>query len=188
MKSFQITQYCHKQIECFCEGVELAIDATMGNGYDTLFLCRLLDSGGRIISFDIQEEALNNTKELLEKEGFSARAELILDSHENMDKYAGSESADLIIFNFGYLPGGDHSISTKPETSLNAVKKGLDILKNGGLMSLCIYSGGDSGFDEKNALLSYIKSLDRKKYTAIVHEYFNKPNNPPIPVIIKKSK
>ncbi|MDO4482131.1 MAG: class I SAM-dependent methyltransferase [Bacillota bacterium] len=186
MKSFQITEYCHRLVECFCENAELCIDATMGNGHDTLFLCRLSNPDGKVKAFDIQEKALANTTELLEKEGCAERAELVMDSHENIDKYAEPETADVIMFNFGYLPGGDHSLSTRADTSLTAVKKCLDILKSGGIMSLCIYSGGDSGCEEKDALLSFLKALDRKKYIVVVHEYFNRPNNPPVPVIIKK--
>lgn len=186
MRSFQITEYCHSLIECFCEKAEFCIDATMGNGFDTLFLCRLSDPEGKVLSFDIQDRALEKTKELLEKEGCAGRAELIMDSHENIDKYAAEECADIIMFNFGYLPGGDHSISTRADTSLRAVRKSLDVLKKGGIMSLCIYSGGDSGYEEKDALLSFLKDLDRKKYIVTVHEYFNRPNDPPVPVIIKK--
>lgn len=186
MRSFQITEYCHSLAECFCENAGLCIDATMGNGHDTLFLCRISNPDGKVIAFDIQEQALEKTEELLETEGFSGKAELVLDSHENMDRYAVPETADIIMFNFGYLPGGDHSLSTRADTSLTAVRKGLDILKSGGIMSLCIYSGGDSGFEEKDALFSFLKELDRKKYIVVVHEYFNRPNNPPVPVIIKK--
>lgn len=188
MRSFQITEYCHSLIECFCEKAEFCIDATMGNGFDTLFLCRLSDPEGKVLSFDIQEKALANTAELLEKEGCAERVELVMDSHENIDKYAELETADVIMFNFGYLPGGDHSLSTRANTSLTAVKKCLDILKSGGIMSLCIYSGGDSGYEEKEALLEYIRSLDHKKYIVITHEFANRPNDPPLLVLIKKIK
>ena len=103
-----------------------------------------------------------------------------------MDEYAKEESVDVICFNFGYLPGGDHAIATKTQTSLEAIEKGLDLLKHGGMMSLCIYSGGDTGFEEKDAILRYIKELNPKRYTVIVNEYYNRENNPPIPVFIFK--
>ena len=91
-----------------------------------------------------------------------------------------------IVFNFGYLPGGDHSLSTKKESSIKAIETGLSLLKKGGLMSLCIYSGGDSGFEEKDGILQYLRTLDSKKYLVIVSEYYNRPNNPPIPAMIIK--
>lgn len=111
---------------------------------------------------------------------------MILDGHEHMEMYAKSETADVICFNFGYLPGGDHRIATKVETSVEAIKKGLKILKRGGMMSLCIYSGGDTGFEEKDAILEYLRSLPAREYTVIQNTYFNRGNNPPMPVFIFK--
>lgn len=188
MKSFRITDYCHGIVEQYSEGAQLCIDATMGNGTDTLFLCRRLSETGKVIAFDIQKTALVNTEKLLEENGCLEKAELVLDSHENMEKYAEPDSADVIMFNFGYLPGGDHNLATKAESSIAAIEKGISILKKGGLMTLCIYSGGDSGFDEKNGILEYLKELDSKRYLVITHEYFNRPNNPPMPVMIKRMK
>ena len=111
---------------------------------------------------------------------------ILLESFEHMDEYVQTESVDVVCFNFGYLPGGNHSISTKTKTSLEAIEKGLTLLKHGGIMSLCIYSGGDTGFEEKDAILRYIKELNPKEYTVIVNEYYNRENNPPIPVFIFK--
>ena len=186
MKSFQITEYCHFLMEQFTENPRLCIDATMGNGTDTLFLCRLAGPEGKVIAFDIQKQALENTGSLLEKEGCLSQCDLICDSHENIDAYFAEESADLIVFNFGYLPGGDHSLATKPEISIKAVKKSLGILKKGGVMCLCLYSGGDSGFAEKELLLGFLKELDAKRFLVITHEYWNRPNHPPMPVLIRK--
>lgn len=188
MKSFRITDYCHGIVEQFSEGADLCIDATMGNGTDTLFLCQFSSENGRVIAFDIQEAAIENTGKLLEENNVRDKAELVLDSHENMDKYAEADSVDIIMFNFGYLPGGDHNLATKADSSIAAIEKGLGILKKGGLMTLCIYSGGDSGFEEKDGILEYLKTLNSKKYLVITHEYFNRPNNPPMPVMIKRMK
>ena len=94
---------------------------------------------------------------------------------------------DAICFNFGYLPGGDHKIATRADTSIKAVDKGLDLLKKGGMMSLCIYSGGDTGFEERDRLLEFLKTLPPKEYTVIVNQYHNRKNQPPIPVFIFKN-
>ena len=103
-----------------------------------------------------------------------------------MNQYADTDSVNCIVFNFGYLPGGDHNLSTKASSSITAIEQGLTLLKKGGLMSLCIYSGGDSGFEERDALLSYLKELDYKKYLVIYSSYYNRPKNPPIPILIWK--
>lgn len=104
----------------------------------------------------------------------------------NMRHYVQDESVSCMVFNFGYLPGGDHNLSTKKETSVEAIYEGLRLLKKGGMMSLCIYSGGDSGFEERDAILGELRKLDGKQYLVIVSEYYNRPNHPPIPVLIIK--
>lgn len=191
-KQSQITHWYHEIIRSQAEREGFYIDATMGKGNDTKLLCELAKDQGRILAFDIQKEALEETEKMLKgyeigrKMYEDGRIQLILDGHEHMGMYAESETADVICFNFGYLPGGDHHIATKVETSVEAIKKGLKILKRGGMMSLCIYSGGDTGFEEKDAILEYLRSLPAREYTVIQNTYFNRGNNPPMPVFIFK--
>ena len=191
-KQSQITHWYHEVIRSQAEREGFYIDATMGKGNDTKLLCELAKDQGRILAFDIQKEALEETEKMLKgyeigrKMYEDGRIQLILDGHEHMEMYAKSETADVICFNFGYLPGGDHHIATKVETSVEAIKKGLKILKRGGMMSLCIYSGGDTGFEEKDAILEYLRSLPAREYTVIQNTYFNRGNNPPMPVFIFK--
>lgn len=158
------------------------IDATAGRGNDTALLCELAGETGRVIAFDIQPEAVESTKALLAQKGLSA--EVHLQSHSEMDRYAEENTVDCITFNFGWLPGGNHSIHTQTATSIQAIEKGLRLLKVGGIMSLCIYYGRDTGFEEKEAILQYLKTVDGKRYTVLVLEFTNRPNCPPIPVCI----
>ena len=185
MNRFQITEYCHELILQYAPGFDLCVDATMGNGGDTVFLSRQAGTKGSVVAFDIQKAALENTQRALSENGCPENVRLVLDSHENMAKYVGKE-ADVIVFNFGYLPGGDHDLATRPETSIPAIRAGLRLLKKDGLMSLCIYSGGDSGPEERDAILTFLKTLDPKKYLVIIHEFFNRPNDPPLPVTIHR--
>lgn len=186
MKSYQITEYVHHFLECHVKPGDICVDATMGNGNDTLKLCELVGEQGKVYAFDIQKQALENTEKRLKDHKVIHIASLILDSHTHMDNYIVENQVDCIVFNFGYLPSGDHKLATRPETSIEAVKLGLSVLKKGGLMSLCIYSGKDSGFEERDALLSFLKELDSKKYLVILSSYYNRPNHPPIPVMIIK--
>lgn len=162
------------------------IDATAGRGFDTAFLCELVGTSGRVIAFDIQEEAITSTKALLNEKELNA--EVYLESHIKMNTYADKQSVDGIMFNFGYLPGGDHEICTHKEESIKAIEVGLELLKKQGVMALCIYHGGDTGFEEKDAIMSYLKTIDSKKYTVVVSEFLNRPNYPPIFVGIIKDK
>lgn len=186
MKNYQITQWCHHFIREHVKQGDLCVDATAGNGNDTLLLCELVGETGKVFAFDIQEQAVENTKRRLEEHGVSERAEVLLDSHTNMSRYAEEDSVSCIVFNFGYLPGGDHNLATQKESSVTAIHEGLRLLKKGGIMSLCIYSGGDSGFEERDAILAELKQLNSKKYLVVLSEYYNRPNNPPIPVLVLK--
>lgn len=188
MSYSQITDWCHAVIGALAAKGGTYVDATAGNGRDTLLLCGLAGEAGQVFAFDIQKKALQRTGELLEKYGLAERARLILDGHEHMDRYLAPQTADVICFNFGYLPGGDHRIATRPDTSAAAIEKGLGILKDGGMMSLCIYSGGDTGFEEKERILAYLKTLPPKEYTVIVNEYYNRENHPPLPVFLFKRR
>ena len=143
---------------------------------------------GEVFAFDIQEQAIANTREKLNRAGLLERAELICDGHERMEQYVTGEAA-AVVFNLGYLPGGDHAFATRAfatraETSMKAVKAGMRLLKPGGVISLCIYSGGDTGYEEREVLLDWLKDLDPRKWLVIVNSYYNRRNDPPLPVFI----
>lgn len=186
MKSYQITDWLHHFIEEQVQPGDLCMDATMGNGNDTALLSKLAGETGKVVAFDIQQTALEHTREKLEKAGCPKNYELVLKSHERMEEYAEKGSVSCITFNLGYLPGGDHKKATKAGSSIKAIESGLGLLKKKGLMTVCIYSGGDSGFEERDAVLGFLRGLDAKKYLVIVSEYANRPNHPPIPVLIMK--
>lgn len=186
MKRYTIVEYTHDFMKNWLKEGGLFIDATIGNGYDTEFLCQGAGESGKVIGFDIQELALAHTRERLEKAGLRNRCQLVLDGHQNLLNYVMEDTVDAMMFNFGYLPGGDHALHTQKETSIQAIKSGLQALKKGGIMSLCIYSGQDSGFEEKNAILAYLKEINQREYVIIKSEFYNRPNNPPIPVFLIK--
>lgn len=168
----------HVQRGSFC------IDATAGRGRDTVLLCRLAGEKGRVLAFDIQQDAVDQTRELLEKEGLSA--EVFLDSHANMEQYAKQESVDCIVFNFGRLPGGDPRIFTLADSSVQAIEAGLRLLKPQGVMAIALYYGKENGYDEKKAVLEYLKTIDDRKYTVLCCEWSNRRGEPPMPILIWK--
>ena len=187
MKNYQITQWCANFIRQQVQEGDFCIDATMGNGNDTLLLTQLCGKSGKVLAFDIQKQALETTKKKLTAAHVPENYKLLLESHANMAEYANPDSVSCIVFNFGYLPGGDHTLATRGETSIEALTQSLTLLKKGGMISLCIYSGGYSGFEERDQILAWLKELDSRKYLVIKSDYYNRPNNPPIPVLIIKN-
>lgn len=164
---------------------DVVIDATMGNGNDTVFLAELVGESGHVYSFDIQEQALANTRKRLKNAGIGDNVTLIKDGHQNMDKYV-SKGVKAVMFNLGYLPKGDHSISTKADTSIEALEKSMKLLTVGGIIMIVVYYGGDSGFDEKEAVLEYVRTIDCRKFSVLECDFVNQINCPPIAVCIEK--
>ena len=160
----------------------LCIDATAGRGRDTALLCRLAGPEGRVLAFDIQQSALDQTALLLAEEGLNA--ELHLEGHENMANYAAAGSVDCIVFNFGRLPGGDAQIMTHAESSVAAVEAALRLLKPGGVMALALYYGGANGYEERDALLAYLRSVDEHAFSVLCCDWCNRPHDPPIAVFV----
>ena len=111
---------------------------------------------------------------------------MILDSHHKMAEYV--KRARAVVFNFGFLPGGDHNIYSHGDTSTKAIDAALSILEEDGFISICSYYGGDTGFEERDALLSYLENLDQKKYTVMLQSFHNRKNCPPLFIIIEKNR
>jgi len=145
-------------------------DMTLGNGYDSCNILSYLNGTGFLYALDIQD--YNNYK-------------LIKDSHINFDKYI-KEEIDLAIFNLGYLPGGDKSITTKSEDVLICIEKLLVKLKNNGLVLLTLYPGHKNGADEKEYLEKYFKILNQKNFNVLKYDFINQKNNPPYVIMIEK--
>lgn len=164
---------------------DIVVDATMGNGNDTVFLAEIVGESGKVYAFDIQEKAILNTqKKIIEKNLFK-HVQLINDGHENMDKYV-THKVSLVIFNLGYLPKGEHFITTKADTTLSALKKALDLIDENGVVILVVYYGHEQGKVEKIFLEEYIKTLNQKEYNVVKMDFINQINSPPILIVIEK--
>ena len=159
---------------------DIVVDATMGNGHDTLFLAKLAK---QVYAFDIQEQALEKTSQRLQEAGLS-NAELILQGHETVDQFVTEVKA--AIFNLGYLPSADKSIITQPQTTLEALEKLCRMLVKGGRIAIMIYYGHEGGDIERDAVLDFVSQLPQQEYTATIYRTLNQINNPPFLVMIEK--
>jgi len=158
------------------------IDATAGRGRDTLFLCELVGETGQVLALDIQAEAVESTRALLAQQGRTAR--VVQDCHSHLSAYADPATVDGIMFNFGWLPGGDHATYSKATTSLAALDAALDLLRVGGVMTLCVYYGRDNGTAERDAILNWATTVDNRCYTVIRGDFANRSGDVPIPLFV----
>ena len=165
-----------------------AVDATLGNGHDALWLCSLVGEDGRVYGFDVQAEAVANSLARLQEAGVEERAELILDGHQTMLDHLQPESADAIMFNLGWLPGAAHGVTTQTATTLQAVNAALDVLKEDGILTVCVYPGHEEGAREREALIDWARSLNEREYDAMLRCYLNQSKDPPLLIAVKKNK
>ncbi|WP_096270979.1 class I SAM-dependent methyltransferase [Paucisalibacillus globulus] len=183
-----ILNYSHHLLEEIIEPGETVIDATCGNGNDTLFLSKLVGEFGEVIALDIQEQAIDNTDQLLMEHNCS-NVSLVLDSHANIENYLIKELEGNIggaIFNLGYLPKSDKSVVTEGESTVKAIDTILQYLKKGGRIILVVYYGHEGGEEEKNIILKHVMSLDQKNYSVLRYGFINQKNNPPFIIAIQK--
>lgn len=187
-KHFSALQIIHHVLELHVRPGDCCIDATAGRGKDTLFLANLVGGNGQVTAFDIQQDAVDSTRALLAANGMESRASVQLDSHANMGDYAEPGTISAITFNFGWLPGGDHNVFTRPDSSIRAIEAGLKLLREDGIMTLILYYGRETGFAERDALLKYLPTLDSDLYTVVEMPFVNRQNCPPIPIVIFKGR
>jgi len=156
------------------------IDATIGNGYDTVFLADLVGPSGHVDGFDIQNEAIESARfKLHERHNDNFTLHQI--GHEKM--------ADLIVapvqsvmFNLGYLPGGDKDVTTQPTTTTEALQAAVDILSPTGIVTILIYTGHPGGREEADAVRSFCCALNDNQFTTTLHK--SPSDNPAAPFLI----
>ena len=163
------------------------IDATMGNGHDTLFLCRLVGPTGRVYAFDVQARAVENTQKRLLEAGVMERAALYCLGHERMaERVAGP--VDAAVFNLGWLPGGDHSVTTRWGTTRQAVETALALLRPLGVLVICAYPGHAEGDRERHALKDMLSALPPQSFNVLHQAFLNAGPGAPECFVIQKQR
>ncbi len=169
----KLTEIAHEEAARVLQPGDLAMDATVGNGHDTLMLAGAVNPGGRVHGFDIQPEALQNTRLELERANLDAIVSLHQAGHETMDQHLPVEFRNrtaAIFFNLGYLPGGDKSIITKPGTTLTALRIAFEkYLGPGGILSILSYPGHPGGGEEMATIKEWLVELPESAATIETH-------------------
>jgi precorrin-6B methylase 2 len=189
MKLERVLPYSKKILRLAVSEGDIAVDCTAGNGHDTLFLAELVGEKGHVYGFDIQEDAIKNTTSLLEEHSLTGRTTLFQTSHgEVLDKIPSDRHSRIrgVIFNLGYLPGGDKNIVTVPESTIQALDSLLSVMQKEAVIVLVVYHGHPEGQIERDALLEYVISLDQKKAHVLQYRFMNQVNNPPFIIAIEK--
>ena len=164
---------------------DAAVDATMGNGHDTLALCEAVGDSGRVYAFDVQEQAIEETAKRLREHGMLGRATLILAGHERMAEYVEGP-VKAVVFNLGWLPGGDHEVTTRWETTSRAVTKALELLMPMGVLVICAYPGHEEGEREKRELTHCLSGLSNRQYNVLHQRFLNAAAGAPECYVIQK--
>ncbi len=169
------------------EAGDAVVDATMGNGHDTLFLCSLVGEEGKVYAFDVQPDAVEKTQARLEEAGMAGRAVLFNAGHEHMAELVPCR-VRAVVFNLGWLPGGDHGITTRTETTLRAVEQALELLLPLGMLVLCAYPGHEEGSRELEALDRLFAGLSPREFNVLRHTFLNAGPGAPVCFAVQKQK
>jgi cyclopropane fatty-acyl-phospholipid synthase-like methyltransferase len=153
----------HLFIRQFVRPGDDVVDATCGNGHDTLLLAGLVGSSGTVWAFDVQNEALLSTAEKLDTCGMAERVRLIHAGHETLEEQVSSP-VSAVVFNLGYRPGGDRSITTRPDTTIAALGQALKLLVPGGIMAITVYPGHCGGENEVHMTDEWSANLAQKTF------------------------
>jgi predicted methyltransferase len=185
-----VLSFAHRLVGERVQPGDIVIDATVGNGNDTVFLAQLVGGKGTVHGFDIQDSALEQTRRRCQEQlGDCSHVRLHLADHATMKQVLPPEEIGRIravMFNLGYLPRSDMRITTRPETTLPALEAALDVLRAGGILTVVLYSGHPGGREETGAVHRWAEQLDESRYQVLCYRFLNRRNDPPYLIAVEK--
>lgn len=177
-----ILDFAHQLVHRTVEPGEVVVDATVGTGQDTVSLAEQVGPTGRVVGFDVQAEAIRQTRHRVEEEIPAANLELFQAGHETMASHLEATvhgEVAAVMFNLGYLPGGDSSITTEPETTRHALEAAAELLRPGGVMTIVAYTGHEGGDEEATAVADWAAALSTTAFLVLSYRFVNQNNDPP---------
>lgn len=178
----------HDNIARYLSAGDRVVDATMGNGFDTLFLAERIGKSGKVYAFDLQAAALVTTEGRLKEKGLLNRVRLIRDSHDCLSTYLEDERVSTIrcaMFNLGYLPGSDKTFQTDPELTIKALNAVITHLQQPGIISVLAYTGHAGGREEAEAVKAWAATLSQTAYRVTIEIPDVVKNSPPELILIE---
>jgi predicted methyltransferase len=168
MDRVPVVEESHKAVSRVVREGDFAVDATAGNGRDTALLCQLVGASGFVLSVDIQPAALASARETVGRSGWINRCRFECADHTNLAglvaRYGPNRSASVVMFNLGYLPGGDKSIATRPESTAAALRDAASLIRSGGLVSVVVYRGHPGAIEEAESVEAWLRDLDPAEF------------------------
>lgn len=190
MQLDRVLPFSHELMKKAVSPGDIAIDATCGNGHDTLYLANLVQPSGHVYGFDIQKEAIDATTAKLEEASVDGQVTLHEASHANALQYIPEEDHRRVrgaIFNLGFLPGSDKTVVTTPDQTITAIDNILAVMEKGGIVVLVIYHGHEGGREEKEHVLEYASYLDQRFVHVLRYQFINQKNNAPFVLALEKA-
>jgi SAM-dependent methyltransferase len=165
---------------------DVVVDATVGNGHDTLLLAELVGENGVVYGFDVQSAALENTRQVLASSAAVIR--LLHAGHQDILQHVAPEhhgNIAAVVFNLGYLPGGDKSITTMVETTVLAIQRSVELLRQGGIITIVCYRHPE-GEKELTGVRAFVENLPQEAFTVMESNFINQRGNPPVVIVVLK--
>lgn len=175
----------HLFLRSFVFEGDKAVDATCGNGLDTVALAKLTGFSGHVWGFDVQEEAIAETGRRVDEAGLSGHVTLLHTGHEEMEKHLNG-SIKFVLFNLGYLPGGDHSLVTRPDTTRIALNQSLKLIAPGGIVLVTVYPGHEGGVAEQLIVNEWAAGLEPREYHSWRMGQMNVMADAPYCILVQK--
>ena len=182
---------------------DTVIDATCGNGHDSLIMANLSISefSGRLYCIDIQQKAVEATRRLFLdspnlseqlKQNLDQRISFVCGNHSTFPPELQPSTVSLVVYNLGYLPGikrdDPHFIRTELSTTIQSIERAAILLKEGGLLSITAYPGHDGGEAELLAVQKMLASFDQEDWRVHSHVPLNRPAAPTLFLAFKIEK
>lgn len=186
MLLLNIIPFAHQVLQNHLPEGGVALDGTAGNGHDTVFLAQCVGEQGQVWAFDVQKQAIEQTRARLQQANLLQRVHLIQDGHQHLNHYLQEHHLDAAVFNFGWLPGGDKSCTTHAQSSIQALEAVVGRLNPHAVVVAVLYPGHEAGQIEATAIEQWAKKLPQQTFAVLQYGFINRQNRPPYLLVIQK--